>query len=364
MALDITLRLIGSIILIALNAFFVVSEFALTRVRQFDKEEFQGHPGLEKAWEMTKRLEIHLTGCQLGISSTSVLLGVVAEPAFTELLRPVFALFGLGEGTARALSVVIGLVLINLIHQVWGEQAPTYLGIERPKAIARYCAIPLSWWTWLTYPIILVGDGLAKGTLALFGVQFSRSWAEEEAEETEAPEAEDKTSPRTKLSQRLSQLLKGDLREDRRQEVVRALEIGELPTRDIMVSRDNVAAMSTERSLDDNLAVAGESLHSRYPLVGASLDDYRGNLYVPDILAAIGELRGGAKTLIDLVRPTMYVDAELPVSELIDEFQRQKQEIAMVRDGDRLVGLITLTDAVEAIVGSAEDPLDLEAEAS
>lgn len=355
MALDITLRLIGGIILIALNAFFVVSEFALTRVRQFDKEAFQGHPGLEKAWDMTKRLEIHLTGCQLGISSTSVLLGVVAEPAFTELLRPVFALFGLGEGTARALSVVIGLVLINLIHQVWGEQAPTYLGIERPKAIARYCAIPLSWWTWLAYPIILVGDGLAKGTLALFGVQFSRSWAEEEHDEDDA-----QTSPRANLSQRLSQLLKGDLREDRRQEVVRALEIGELPTRDIMVGRDNVAALSTERSLDDNLAVAGESLHSRYPLVGASLDDYRGNLYVPDILAAIGELRGGAKTLSDLVRPTMHVDADLPVSELIDEFQRQKQEIAMVRDGDRLVGLITLTDAVEAIVGSAEDPLDLE----
>jgi len=180
MALELILRFAGGIFLILANAFFVITEFALTRVRQFDKEDFQGHPGLERAWQITEKLEIYLTGCQLGISSTSVLLGIVFEPAVTELIHPVVALFGISGGAASAVSITISVVLINLVHKIWGEQAPTYWGVEQPIRVLRYTAIPLHYWTRVTKPFILLGDGLAKWTLKLFGVTIERSWAEEE----------------------------------------------------------------------------------------------------------------------------------------------------------------------------------------
>jgi len=88
MSLTIILQLLGGVLLILANAFFVVTEFALTRTPQFDKEEFQEHSGLRRAWEMTGQLEIYLTGCQLGISSTSILLGIAGRACCYRAVTP------------------------------------------------------------------------------------------------------------------------------------------------------------------------------------------------------------------------------------------------------------------------------------
>jgi len=179
MNLELPLRLVGGLLLVGANAFFVAVEFALTRLRQFSPDEFEGDEGLQAAWEMTERLEIHLTGCQLGISASSILLGVVAEPAVTRLLEPLVSPLGLSARTTSVISVVVGVVLINLVHKIWGEQAPTYLGVERPLAVARRLAPTLRIWSSVMDPIIRLGDGLAKATLRPFGVEITRSWTEE-----------------------------------------------------------------------------------------------------------------------------------------------------------------------------------------
>src|SRR6056297_3767638 len=152
MTAEIAIRLLSGLFLVLANAFFVSIEFALTRLRQFSKDEIKDDKGLERAWEMTKELEIYLTGCQLGISVTSILLGIVAEPAVTQVLRPVVGLFGIEGQALSAISIVVGIVIINLIHKIWGEQSPTYLGVERPRQVARYLAPGLYWWVKITYP--------------------------------------------------------------------------------------------------------------------------------------------------------------------------------------------------------------------
>ena len=116
-----------------------------------------------------------LTGCQLGITTTSILLGIVAEPAMTSLIAPVMTLIGLGGQMASVNAVVLAVILIKLVHKIWREQAPTYLGVEKPVEIARLTAPALHGWTMLTCPFILLGDGLAKRTLGLFGVTIGRS---------------------------------------------------------------------------------------------------------------------------------------------------------------------------------------------
>lgn len=356
MTLTIALQLLGGIFLILANAFFVAVEFALTRVPQFEEEEFQDHPGLQRAWEITNELEIYLTGCQLGISITSILLGIVAEPAVTTLLRPVMGLIGVSGASLSAVSIVVAVAIVTLTQKIWGEQAPTYLGVERPKQVARYCAIPLYWWVKITYPVILMGDGLAKKTLKLFGVEMTRSWKEAEIEDEE-----EGYSSRAKLKTQVAKLVRAkNLSDERKEEIVKSVEIDEIPVTEIMVPRDEISYLSTEKEFQENLEIIRDTMRNRYPLVRGSIDNYAGILYAPEILGRIDDLQSNTITLDDLDHYDMAVPPQLKVSELIDRFQSNKQELAMVIEDDEVLGMVTLTDALEVIIGTAQDPIDHE----
>ena len=352
MSLELILRLAGGVLLVASNAFFVAAEFALTRLRQFSEDEVADRPGLREAWEMTERLEIHLTGCQLGITSSSILLGIVAEPAVTRLFE-----LGVGwapvGGTARHLTaVVVAVVFINLVHKIWGEQAPTYLGVEKPLAVLERLAVPLRWWTRITSPFIYLGDGLAKGTLGLFGVEITRSWTESDAD------AEDGSGPGEVRRQVREVLSRGRMSEERRQEVLNTLDIGSRPVRDIMIPRGEAAVLSLERTVEENLREIGRSRHVRYPLCRSEEGGVPGVVYVPALFGHLEALRSGETELLDLAADAVFVDEARPVSEVIDRLQQEGQELALVRSGERVTGLVTITDAFEAIAGDVEDPLD------
>ncbi|MFC7158084.1 CNNM domain-containing protein, partial [Halomarina halobia] len=184
----IALRLVAGLLLILANGFFVAIEFALTRVRQYAAEEFEG-PGLRRAWEMTGRLEIYLTACQVGITASSIAVGIVAEPALVALFEPLFEATGLRSavpGSTHIIAAGLAFFLINLLHLTHGEQTPTYLGVERTKQVARYGATPLYYFTMAIYPLILLGDRVAKATLRLVGVELTRSWVETEADAAES----------------------------------------------------------------------------------------------------------------------------------------------------------------------------------
>ena len=351
---EITVRLVAGVALVVANAFFVVTEFALTRLRQFSEDEVQAAGGLELAWEMTERLEIYLTGCQLGITTTSIILGVVAEPAVTWLIRPAAELVGLQGAALATTSVVVAVVIINLIHKVWGEQAPTYLGVEKPLEVSRWAAPIHYWWTKVMYPVILAGDGVAKWTLGLFGVEIERSWteAEEDGEDREL-------SGRAEVRRAMGDILaRGELPRDRRREVMKALAIGELEVREIMVPRAEILTVRSDQAPAEALREVAHRAHTRVPLVGESVDDFRGIIYLPSALEDVEGLGEGRISLEDLAVEPMTVEASTPVSELIDRFQSEEQELALVEEGGRIVGLVTTTDAFEAIVGELRDPFD------
>jgi len=349
---EIVLRLLAGVILILSNAFFVAIEFALTRLRQFGKKEIPDTPGAQRAWKMTEELEINLTGCQVGISLTSILLGVVAEPAFTKILRPLFEALGLQSGQQEVVSVVVGIVILNLVHKIWGEQAPTYLGVERPLEVCTYLGLPFFWWIKICYPVILFGDGLAKWTLSLFGVEVTRSWTEEGED--------DSSLPRESLKASLISVLRdAGVNEDRREEVAKALEIDDIPLQKIMVGRDEIVALDPNLTFAKNIQTIRESMHSRYPVKGDKTGTYSGTLYTPQLLANFEDLADGRTTLCQLACEIPKLPDDCPVSKAIDHLQEAKQELAVVQNSsDEVVGVITLTDLFEVIVGEAEDPLD------
>ncbi|MGK7311878.1 MAG: CNNM domain-containing protein [Candidatus Longimicrobiales bacterium M2_2A_002] len=366
--LEIVVRIAAGVVLTSTNAFFVVTEFALTRLRQFSERRVREDRRLRRGWEMTEELEIYLTGCQLGITTSSILLGVVAEPAVTHLLRPVFQAVGLQGATASTVSVIAAVVVINLIHKIWGEQAPTYLGVERPLEVARWAAPVLYWWTKVTYPVIKLGDGAAKLTLRAIGVEMERSWVEQEAEAPsgesgrEPGRSEDRdgrAGPRGSLLEEMGEVLaRSGVAPDRREEVLRAVEIEDVPVREIMVPASDVVAWSEDAPLEENLDRVREAGFSRYPLIGDGLGDYRGILYASSLLPALDAIRAGDTGVRELAAEPVEVRPEMAVADFIDYLQDQAQELALVRDGDEVVGLVTVTDAVEAILGELRDPLD------
>lgn len=238
--LEISLRIAAGLFLILINAYFVAIEFALTRVRQFPESEFDT-PSLRRAWEMTNDLELYLTTCQIWISGTSIALGIVAEPGLAALFEPLFEntfLASVGAGS------FLGFFLINMLHLTHGEQTPTYLGVERSKQVARYGAGPLYWFAWLISPLIKFGDWVAKGTLKLFGVEMTGAWLETEEEVLET---------RAQLRNRLTDMLEEvEVPEERRDEVLNALDIDDISIDEIMIPSEDIVALSTTVSIDEN----------------------------------------------------------------------------------------------------------------
>ncbi len=343
---EIGLRILGGIVLIGANAYFVAIEFALTRTRQYDKSEFDT-PGLELAWEMTNDLEFYLTTCQVWISGTSIALGIIAEPGLAALFEPLFentTLASIGAGS------LLGFLIINLVHLTHGEQTPTYLGVERSKQVAKYGARPLYWVSKLLAPAIWVGDSVAKATLGLFGIEMTQSWTEtgEEVIETRAD-----------LRNRVGAVLEeGDLPDERREEIMNALTIGEQSVSEVMIPSEEIVALSVEDDLESNFQKLEEHPHTRYPLVGEDLTEFRGVVYSPVLFNHREELSTGSGEFGELAAPTMTLSPDTDVSDAIDQFQTEQQELALVIENGEVVGLVTVTDLLEAIIGDIEDPLD------
>ena len=344
--LEIGLRILGGLVLIGVNAFFVAIEFALTRLRQYPESEFDT-PGLELAWEMTDDLEFYLTTCQVWISATSIALGIVAEPGLAALFEPLFANTTLASAGAGS---ILGFLLINLLHLTHGEQTPTYLGVERSKQVARYGARPLYWFAKILAPAITFGDWVAKGTLGLFGIEMTKAWTETEREVIET---------RAELRNRLGEILEaGDLAADRREEIMNALTIGERSVGDVMLPPESTVAISTTADPETNFETMAEHPHTRYPLVGEDLTDFRGVVYAPILLDRREQLVDGELSFDDVAAPTMTLSPDTDVSDAIDQFQTEQQELALVIEDGSVVGLVTVTDLLETVIGDLEDPLD------
>ena len=348
---EVVIRLVAGVLLILTNGFFVAIEFGLTRARQFTEEEFvgDGSRALERAWEMTNDLEVYLTTCQVGITASSIAVGIVAEPALAALIEPVFANSRLA---AVGVGAIIAFLIINLVHLTHGEQTPTYLGVERSRFVCRYGATPLYWFNRVISPLITLGDAVAKWTLALFGIEMTGAWLE-----TETDAIESRADLRNRVGSALDE---GDLTEERREEVMNALQIGERPVREVMVPTEGIVALSTAVDAEENLRRMEEHPHTRYPLVGEDLMDFDGIVYSP-LLARYREgLAEGDLDFTELATPPMTLSPDVDVSDAIDQFQAENQELALVIEGGNVIGMVTVTDLLEAVMGDIEDPLDRE----
>jgi CBS domain containing-hemolysin-like protein len=345
------LRIIGALLLVGLNAFFVATEFAITRVRlsQVVELEKQGRAGAKAARQAVEQIDAYLAACQLGITIASIGLGALAEPAFEHLLEPLLGT--LAPTVATTISFIFAFGLVTLLHVVLGELAPKSLAIARTTPTVLFVAPPMRAFYLVTKPLVDAFNGLGNLVLRPFGIPPAR-------EVGHAPHTEDEL--RMLLAQSVRE---GMIETYEREFAENVLVFGDLRARQVMVPRGEIDYLVVGESITEAVQRASGSLHTRLPLCKAEdgLDDPVGVVNFKELLRLA---LGGVETdLSELARPLTRVSESTLVDQVLRKLRQRRQHLALVVDEfGTTVGLVTLEDILEEIVGEFEEEEDGEHE--
>ena len=334
--------------LVAVNGFFVAAEFALVKVRPARLVELvkQERPFATSALWLSGRLERSLSACQLGITMASLGLGWIGEPAVAHLMLPAFAALGVRSPSAvHGLSFAIAFSLITAAHLVLGEQAPKIFAIKRPEVLALGVALPMRVFYLLSYPLLRALDTATRVTLRLVGVGS--------AIEEEAPHSQEEL--RVLLGHSRAH---GELSPWKHRLVEAVFEFDDILCRQVMVPRTDVVVLDARTPFREAVEIAKRTKHTRYPVCEGDLDDVLGVVHMKDLLGFGAE---GAVDLRAIMRPPRYVPETMPISTLMGHFQSTRQHMAIVVDEFGVsVGVVTLENVLERIVGPVQDEFDSE----
>ncbi|HEV8291174.1 MAG TPA: hemolysin family protein, partial [Tepidisphaeraceae bacterium] len=340
-----------ALLCVFLNGFFVAAEFAIVRVRATRLEELRkrGHRLAKMSLKMVSRLDAYLSATQLGITMASLALGWLGEPAFATWLEPLLRSLGpWSQITAHTIALTCAFVLITFLHIVMGELAPKWLAIQQPERTLLWAILPMQLFYYAMFPLIFFFRHSAKLMLGLVGLKSSSESALAHSEE--------------ELRLLLAHSQKhGAIQAEERDLLERVFLYGDRNVHQIMVSRNEIIYLSAARPLSENIEIARQQEHSRYPLCEKDLDHVIGMVHLKDLLWRLREA-GDSLDLRTLKRDILFVPETQPIRELMKEFQRRHIHMAVVVDEyGGTSGLVTLEDVVEELVGEIQDEFDEEA---
>ncbi len=326
---------------LAMNAFFVVAEFAMVRVRPSQVELCvqDGKPGARYAKIISGNVNAYLAACQLGITLASLALGWLGEPAFSALVRPALQPLGLSNAAITSISVIIGYVLMSSLHVVVGEQIPKAFAIFSTERWALRTAPVLVWFYRITYPIMWVFNALTTGAVRLAGHD---------------PENDHDAYTDEEIMWLIDESTESGLIDPVQNEYVdNIFDIGDKDAQAIMTPRMDLICLDLEDSLEENLQHIRNYKFTRYPVCRGSKDRIVGFVHVKDLYTA----RSSAEEVEDLrIRPIEAVPEGISVSKLLALLQRKHTKIAVVVDEHGgTSGIVTMSDIMEQIVGSMPD---------
>lgn len=332
--------------LVFLNGFFVAAEFALVKVRptQLDPHVAAGSKRGKVARHMVEHLDAYLSATQLGITLASLALGWVGEPAFSWLMKPLFEMVpGLTESARHSIALGAAFVIISVLHIVLGELGPKSIAIRKAEATTLWIAAPLLVFYKATFPAIWILNWMANSLLRLIGIQPV----------SESELAQDESEVRLLLASHHATRLP----ESTRELLDNVFELTHRTARQIMVPRADVVYLSTARPLEENLAIARRSGHTRFPLCDGSLDKVVGMVHIKDLFRASKMPRA----LDEISREIGFVPETLHLDRLLNRMLAEKLHVAAVLDEyGGVSGIVTLENVLEEIVGQIQDEFDTE----
>lgn len=293
-----------------------------------------------------RSLSFQLSGAQLGITITSLIVGFLAEPAIGRLLEPLLEdLDFIPAGSTLAISIALALVLATAVEMVVAELFPKNFAIARPLETALATATPLRLFNALLQPLIVFLNAAANMTVRAFGI--------EPREELAGIRTLDELDLVIQASRE-----QGALADEEASLLARSISFSEKTAADALVPRTTVRAVAESDTLARLAQVALESGHSRLPVYGRDLDDIVGIAHVKDLYRYPPEERGEV-TVAEIARDALVVPESRALGSLLVEMRRETQQIAVVLDEyGGTAGIITLEDVLEEIVGEIEDEYD------
>ena len=334
------LELVGVGVLILLNGFFVAAEYGLVTARRTRILELhhQGNRRARDVMRITADPGRFIAAMQLGVTLTSLGIGALGEHALSQEFD---------NWMAAALAIVLAYAILTFFHVVVGELVPKGAALDHAERTALAVSAPVRAFFTVFRPVIWLLRRSTELILGVFGL--------------EPPGAERDVHSEAELRMLLSRSSQeGEIEEGEREMIDKVFVFGDKDVADVMVARPDVAAVSIDLPAEEALAVVLDSPYTRYPVYRESLDDIVGVLHVRDLFTAIHD-RGLADVDIEgLLRSAYVVPETKDLASLLQEFRRTNNHFAIVVDEyGATVGIVTLEDLLEEIVGEIEDEFDV-----
>jgi CBS domain containing-hemolysin-like protein len=337
-----------SILLVLACGLFVAAEFAFVTVDRSSVERAaeRGDRGASGVLGALRRLSTQLSGAQLGITITNLLIGFLAEPAVADLLEPLFRRLGVSEGTAAGVSVTVSLVLATAVTMVFGELIPKNLAIARPLPTARAVQRFMRAFTAAFSPVIGLLNGTANRLVRAFGVEPAEELAS-------ARSAEELVS----LVRRSA--AQGTLGADTATLFVRSAQFPDKRARDVLTPRVRLATVRAEDPVSVVVATSVATGRSRFPVLGEEgLDDVVGVVHAKHV-PLVPYAERGRTAVRTVMQEPLFVPESLELDALLAQLRERGLQLAVVVDEyGGTAGVVTLEDLVEELVGAVRDEHD------
>jgi len=342
------LRLLAVPVLVVINGLFVAAEFALVSVRKTQVEELvqQGVKRAAAVENALLKLNRTIAATQLGITLASIGLGWAGEPALASLIEPLFGDLPRTWGVVatHSAAVTIAFILITYMHVVFGELIPKNLALQMPVRAALWLVRPLTIFAVASRPITLIMSGSANVIVRLFGYEPAKGEQMVHSVEELQLLIEDTEEA-------------GILEPDQAEYVQNVFRLSDKKVGDCQVPRDKMACLELKWPPDKVMEAVRTGAHTRMPVYEGTLDKIVGIVNTKDLFYLFS-LRG-VVVLEDALYPPLFLKPEQDLGTALRLFRQTHKPMAMVRDDDgKVVGLITLEDIVEEIVGDLEDEHD------
>jgi len=336
------------LLLVALNGVFVAAEFALVRSRRSRVESLakEDTAGARRVLDQIESMDEYLSACQVGITMASIGIGFLGEPAIEDLIEPGFGgISWLSHGVATGISFGLAFTLATSLHISVGEQVPKMLAIDRAEAIARALSRPLRWFKSATAPFTLGLTRISNAVVRLFGVDPSELEQEHTSEDLKA--IIDQSRMEGQLDPGEAGMLSG------------VFHLHEQEAREVMTPIPAVVTVDAEESVETALRRCVSSGHTRLVVIEDDNPDRVRGIVHNNALARLLMNTGPEASIEEAVHDAWIVPETKPLDDLLAELQRQRSYMGVVVDEyGRTVGIVTVEDILEEVVGEIEDETD------
>lgn len=335
--------------LVFLNGFFVAAEFAIVKVRisQIQVNSTTSFSA-RMAHNVVTNLDAYLAATQLGITLASLALGWIGEDVVTRIILNFMDWLGFefSESAAHKIAIPIAFSFITVLHIVFGELAPKSLAIRHPKETALSVSLPLKVFYLLFRPFIFILNGFANFILRIIGIK-------------PVPHGDIHSEDELKLI--IAESAEGGAIEASERELIQnVFDFDDRTVKEVLKPRNQLIGLNANLTVLDAIDIAIEEGYSRYPVYEESMDVIIGFVHTKDLLSSSKTSPG--KIIKEMVRPILFLSANKKILQVLRLFQSKKTQMAVVvNEFGGTIGLLTLEDIIEELVGEIQDEHDTEA---